>query len=62
MDLYFIKVSIWQWLPSIIWIFATIIIYKLYSHYGREIRNHLICFAAHELKIKNAKKTICELH
>ncbi|MCK5476790.1 MAG: hypothetical protein KAI55_02635, partial [Candidatus Aenigmarchaeota archaeon] len=62
MDLLYIKFSILQWLPSIIWIFATIIIYKLYSYYGREIRNHIICFAVHELKIKNAKKTICELH
>ena len=60
--LHFNRETILEWLPAVIWTLSTIIIYKIYSFYGKEIRDHIIKFAVYKLKIKRAKKTICELH
>ncbi|RLG14247.1 MAG: hypothetical protein DRN66_02490 [Candidatus Nanohalarchaeota archaeon] len=62
MDAEVLKISILSWLPSIIWIVATLVIYKIYSFYGKNIRNQIIQFTLHNLKFRHAKKTICELH
>ncbi|OYT34841.1 MAG: hypothetical protein B6U87_01350 [Candidatus Aenigmarchaeota archaeon ex4484_52] len=61
MNIQIIKKMLLEWLSPIIWLFVTIIIYKIYSHYKKNIKKQLLHYAK-IFHLKHTKTIIIEVH